>query len=191
MDDLVIRFANEDDAEGILAVYTPYILDTTITYEYDIPSIENMKQRIQGVQSFYPYLVCTYNHEIVGYAYASKHKERAAFQWGAEISVYIKEDFHGSGVASRLYDRIIAFLYEQGIYKLYALIDAPNEKSERFHLKRGFKEIGSILNTAYKLGKWCNLKYYEKTLRECKEEPAPLRSIYDIEKTTIGRIMEL
>lgn len=173
-DKITIRTATIEDAKGILSVYTPYILNTTITYEYDVPTVKEFKERIHNIMEFYPYLVCEVAGEIVGFAYASKHKERAAFKWGAEISIYIKEDYHGSGIAARLYDQIIDILYKQGVYKVYALIDSPNEKSEQFHLKRGFKEIGCLLHTAYKLDRWCDLKYYEKVLRECEGTPIDL-----------------
>lgn len=171
---ITLRAATTKDAEGILAVYIPYILNTTITYEYEIPTVEEFRERICKVTKFYPYLVCEDEGEIVGYAYASQHLERAAFQWGAEISIYIKESYHGNGIAARLYDQIIDILYKQGVYKVYALIDSPNKQSENFHIKRGFKEIGCLPNTAYKLGKWCNLKYYEKELRECAGTPVEL-----------------
>lgn len=173
-DKFTIRTATTEDAKGILSVYAPYILNTTITYEYDIPTVEEFQERIRKITEFYPFLVCELEGEIIGYAYASKHKERAAFKWGAEIAIYIKDDYHGSGIAGRLYDQIIDILYKQGVYKVYALIDSPNEKSEHFHLKRGFKEIGYLLRTAYKLGRWCDMKYYEKVLRECEGAPIDL-----------------
>lgn len=173
-DKITMRKATTADAEGILAVYAPYILNTTITYEYEIPTVEEFQERIRKITEFYPYLVCEDEGEIVGYAYASQHMERAAFRWGAEISIYIKKEYHGNGIAAKLYEQIIDILYRQGVYKVYALIDSPNEKSEHFHIKRGFKEIGCLPHTAYKLGKWCDMKYYEKVLRECEGVPGEL-----------------
>lgn len=180
-DKITIRTATIEDAKEILAVYAPYILNTTITYEYEIPTLEEFKERIRKIKEFYPYLVCEVEGEIVGYAYASRHMERAAFQWGAEISIYVKEEYHGSGIAGRLYEQIIDTLYKQGVYKVYALIDSPNEKSESFHMKRGFKEIGCLPRTAYKLGRWCDMKYYEKVLRRCEDAPLRLLSVDEIE----------
>ncbi|WP_455716561.1 N-acetyltransferase family protein [Anaerosporobacter sp.] len=181
VDKFTIRTATIEDAAGILAVYSPYLLNTTITYEYEIPTLEEFQERIRKVIKFYPYLVCELEGEIVGYAYASQHMERAAFKWGAEISIYIKQEYHGSGIASRLYTSIIDNLYKQGVYKVYALIDSPNEKSEAFHLKRGFKEIACLSRTAYKLGRWCDMKYYEKVLRKCEDTPAELLPFSEVE----------
>ena len=178
--DLLIRLATIQDAARILAVYEPYIKGTTITYEYEVPSIEEFEKRISNIMEMFPYYVCEYNGEVVGYAYASKHKERAAFAWGAEISIYLQEGFQGKGIARQLYDRIIDILYKQGVYKVYALIDTPNTNSEHFHLKRGFKKIGELSNTAFKLGRWCDLAYYEKELRECKGTPQPLRTYWEV-----------
>lgn len=166
-----IREAKIEDASEILAVYRPYILNTTITYEYDVPTVEEFAQRMHKILGIYPYYVCEYKGDIVGYAYASRHQERAAFAWGAEVSIYLKEGIHGKGVAMALYDILIEQLYRQGIYKVYALIDSPNEKSENFHLKRGFKKIGHLPRTAFKLGRWCDLAYYEKELRCCEGTP--------------------
>lgn len=177
-----IRTATVEDAKGILAVYAPYILNTTITYEYKIPTIEEFQERIRKITKVYPYLVCEVEGEIVGYAYASRHMERAAFRWGAEISIYVKQEYHGSGIAGKLYVQIIDTLYKQGVYKVYALIDSPNEKSEAFHIKRGFKEIGCLPRTAYKLGRWCDMKYYEKELRKCEDTPHELLTVDEIEK---------
>lgn len=184
-DKMLIRPATIEDAAGILAVYATYILNTTITYEYEVPTLQNFKERIQKIMKFYPYLVCESEGEIVGYAYASQHMERAAFKWGAEISIYMKEGYHGSGIASELYEQIIAILYKQGVYKVYALIDSPNEKSERFHIKRGFKEIACLPHTAYKLGRWCDMKYYEKILCECEGTPGELVSAREVSDTEI------
>ncbi|WP_167955192.1 GNAT family N-acetyltransferase [Anaerosporobacter faecicola] len=175
-----IRFATVDDAAAILAVYAPYIRQTTITYEYEVPTVEEFRTRMQEILSFFPYLVYEEEGRIVGYAYASKHHERAAFMWGAEISIYVEGTHHGNGIAGLLYDQMMEYLYKQGIYKVYALIDSPNEKSEQFHKKRGFQEIGCLPKTAYKLGKWCDLKYYEKDLRSCKGKPQELRSIHEL-----------
>lgn len=176
----LLRFATLEDAQAILDIYALYIENTTITYEYEIPTIDLFKERMRNIMEYFPYLVYEVQGQVVGYAYASKHRQRAAFQWGVELSIYVKQELHGKGIASILYDKVIEIVGKQGFYKVYALIDSPNIKSEQFHFKRGFKEIGCLTETAYKLGRWCTIKYYEKPLRECGGVPAKTCSVHDL-----------
>lgn len=173
--ELVIRYANPSDSDGILEVYRPYVTDTTITYEYEVPTKEEFYNRTCNIIKKFPYLVCEDQGTIVGYVYASTFRERAAYQWAVEISVYVKQEYQGAGIATHLYNHILKLLEKQGFYKVYAVIDVPNEKSESFHKKFGFKETAMLTKTAYKMGKWCDIKYYEKELREYDSEPTSVK----------------
>lgn len=173
--ELTIRYATPKDSDGILKVYEPYIRNTTITYEYEVPTKKEFYNRTCEILSNFPYLVCEDEGEIIGYAYGSKHRERAAFQWGVEISVYVRQEYQGKGVATELYHRILKLLKQQGFYKVYAIIDSPNEKSEKFHEKFGFQRIAYLPKVAYKLGRWCDITYYEKELRDGYDVPVPIR----------------
>ena len=89
LENLGFRRAKLSDAERLLEIYSPYVIETAITFEYDVPSVEEFRGRIEDISSEYPYIVCTYKDEIIGYAYAHRHMERAAYQWNAELSIYL------------------------------------------------------------------------------------------------------
>lgn len=173
--EMVIRYATPKDSDDILSIYEPYIRETTITYEYEVPTKRDFYIRTCEILNNFPYLVCEEDGNIIGYVYGSKHRERAAFQWGVEISVYVRREYQGRGIATDLYNHILKLLKEQGFYKVYAIIDSPNEKSEKFHEKFGFKRIAYLPKVAYKLGRWCDISYYEKELRDSFDEPVQIR----------------
>lgn len=161
-----IRQATLEDAKDILAIYEPYILHSTVTYEYETIPLEEFEQRMVGVMKKHPWLVYEIEGKIVGYAYASDHLERAAFNWDCEVSVYIAKDFHGKGIASKLYFVLLEIVRLQGYYNVYSLIDYPNEGSMALHNKFGFTEVGIYKNTAFKHGDWRHLIVLEKRIRE-------------------------
>lgn len=185
-----LRFASAADAKALAAIYAPYVQSTTITYEYDAPTEEEFRERIEEILKKYPYLVYVINGEIAGYAYAGIFRTREAFQWDAETSVYVKEAFHHKGVARKLYTALLALLKEQGFYHVYAYIDTPNPKSTKFHEKFGFKEIAYYENTGYKLGMWCHLSCMSLPLRPITPEliPEKVLSIHEIAPVRIAAI---
>lgn len=164
-----IRPATLEDAERILAIYEPYILNTTITYEYDVVSLDEFKMRMENTMKKHPWLVYEVEGEIAGYAYASPHLERAAFAWDCEVSVYIAPKFHKMGIASRLYQELLTIVERQGYINVYSLIDYPNDGSYALHKKFGFTELGIYRNTAYKFGAWRNLQVLEKRFGDLSE----------------------
>lgn len=177
-----IEFATLDDTKDILDIYAPYILNTSITFEYEVPSIEEFKNRIKKVTSYYPWLVYKVDEKIVAYAYASQYKERAAFMWDTEVSIYISPNYQGRGIAKILYRCLFDLLWLQGFYNIYALISVPNEKSIALHDSFGFELVGTYINTGFKLNHWCNLASLVKKLREAKEKPEPTVNIHDIDQ---------
>lgn len=168
-----LRFASVDDAEELLAIYAPYVTDTVITYEYEVPSVSEFRERIASITKKFPYLVYEVNGQIVGYAYANTFRTRAAFQWDVETSIYLTEDAKHKGIAKKLYDVLLAMLRAQGYYRAYAYIDIPNEASTRFHKKLGFEEIAAYPSCAYKLGRWCTLSCMELVLAEITDDTIP------------------
>ncbi len=98
-----IRLATENDAEQIQAIYAPYVIHTAISFELEPPAVEEMRQRIMKTLQHWPWLVCENKGEVLGYAYASRYRERAAYQWSVEVSVYIDERFHRLGIGRALY----------------------------------------------------------------------------------------
>ena len=119
-----IRFARLQDTKEILSIYAPYVLHDSATFEYEVPSIEIFKQRIQTIQQFYPYLVYEENNEILGYAYASRYKERKAYDWDVEVSVYVRKDSLGKGIGAKLYTYLFAILKN----KIYATFTPALQK---------------------------------------------------------------
>jgi phosphinothricin acetyltransferase len=171
-----IRFVKENDAPAILEIYKPYVLHTAITFEYDVPAIDEYLEWIKVNTSEYPWLVCTLNEKIVGYAYASKFRYRTAYQWSPESTIYLSPDAQGKGIAGVLYRTLFSILELQGYFNVYAGVAIPNAKSEGLHLALGFKEIGVFENIGYKLGKWHNTRWFQLKLKEHTEQPeSPLK----------------
>ena len=157
-----IRFAVPEDAGELLAIYRPYVEKTPITFEYEVPSAEEFAGRIRDFSSFYPYLVCEREGKILGYAYAHRHQSRAAYQWGAELSIYMDEAARGLGIGPRLYRALMDLLALQNVQNLYACITSPNERSQRMHEALGFSLCGIWKHSGYKLGAWHDVAWYQR-----------------------------
>lgn len=168
----MIRLATIADAPGILAIYVPYIQNTSITFETDVPSVQDFAERIDHYLELAPWLVYELDGEIAGYAYASRYRERVAYQWSIECSVYVHDDFQKRRIAAKLYSALIAILKQQGFCTVYAVINLPNEKSVAFHEKMGFIYFATYNNVGYKLGKWKNVGWWQLQLNEYVNEPA-------------------
>lgn len=177
-----IRFATAEDAEAILELYAEYILNTRVTFEIEVPTVSAFRERMECITAQFPWLVCEVNGEIAGYAYASKHGERAAYRWSADLSVYISEKHHRKGIATALYKAVLAILKRQGYFTVYAGVSTPNPKSEAFHEAFGFRNLGEFQKVGYKLGQWCGVAWYELPLAEYVKNPE--------ETVTIGTLLE-
>ena len=167
-----IRLANEKDANGILAIYAPYIENTSYTFETEIPSIESFAQRINTYLINWPWLVYEVNGLIAGYAYATRYRERTAYQWAVEVSVYIHNDFQRTGIARALYDVLVDILKRQRFRNVYAVINLPNDKSVKFHESCGFTWFATYEKVGYKLGKWKDVGWWRLSINDYTDEPA-------------------
>lgn len=176
-----IRPALSSDASSILDIYAPFILNTAVSFETEVPSIESFSQRILTNEESYPWLVYESDGFIAGYAYASKHRERAAYQWSVECSVYINDRFQQKGIATKLYHALFRILQFQGCRNVYAGITLPNEKSVHFHEKMGFNRIADYKNIGYKLNRWNTVRWYELQLNNFSDAPAPFIKWSDIQ----------
>lgn len=183
MENKKLRIATLEDAEKMLAIYAPYVKDTRVSAEYEVPSCDVFHDRIRETEKQFPWIVYEIDGEIVGYGYASKHRERAAYQWSAETSIYVKDTFHRQGIASTIYKALFEILTWQGFYNIFVGITSPNEKSFHFHSAMGFAESGSYQNTMYKFGKWCDVHWMAKSLREHIGEPKPTVSFSAIRES--------
>ena len=178
-----IRLINDTDAEAVLEVYKPYILNTSITFEYEVPGIAEFDERIKTITVEYPWLVCLQNGEIIGYAYGCKHRYRTAYNWSAESTIYMKSDFHGKGIGRVLYNTLFSILQFQGFINVYAGVGLPNVKSEGFHAAMGFEKIGDFTKIGYKFGKWHDVRWFQKHLSEHRVEPPTPKLMQEIKSS--------
>ena len=161
----MIRPAVDRDIPEILAIYAPYVENSTATFEYDVPCLKTFTQRFYTYTAQFPWLVYEEDGVILGYAYASAPYERAAFRWCAEPSVYLRPEARGKGIARKLYTVLEAILEKQGYHVLYALITSENTASVRFHEKMGYQIKGDFPNCGYKFNRWLGLYWMEKRIK--------------------------
>ncbi len=171
---ITIHLARPEDAPALVDIYSYYILNTAITYEYEVPSVEEFAGRIRRVLEKYPYLIARQGDEVLGYAYAGTFIARAAADWDVEVSVYIKHGAHRLGIGRKLYEALENILRQQGIVNLAAAIAAPHDEEDeyltrdslRFHGRMGYEFVGEFKKNGYKFGRWYDLVWMEKRIGE-------------------------
>lgn len=185
-----IRLANIEDASQILSIYSQYI-ESIITLEYKLSTLEEFKKRIENIIKKYPYLVCEdENNKIIGYCYANKFLEREAYNWSCELSIYMDKNNISKGMGKKLCSIIIEILKYQGIKNIYSKVTVPNSKSEKLHNSLGFKLIGTYNNIGYKNGKWHSVNLFEKEIISDYNNPKDIIPIEKIEKEKIIYFIE-
>lgn len=182
MQKTAIRVAKKQDAEKLLEIYRPYVEKTAITFEYDVPSRQEFEKRIENTLKKYPYLVAEAEGEILGYVYAGAFKERAAYDWAVETSIYVRQGCERRGIGCRLYKALEAALTAQGILNLNACIAYPETEdecltrdSEKFHLQQGYRFVGRFQKCGYKFNRWYDMIWMEKMLGEHQKQQPPVR----------------
>ena len=185
--DLTIRMASPEDAEALLGIYGPYVKNTAISYEYEVPSLEEFTARIRKTLKTYPYLAAVYQGEIVGFAYTSRLHERKAYDWAVETSIYVQQDLRGLHIGKRLYDALEELLKRQNILSVNACIAYPEVEDEyltrnsvRFHERMGYKLIGRFHRCAYKFNRWYDMVWMEKALGDFPDTPTPFIPLPDL-----------
>jgi len=176
----MIRIACDADVPAILDIYTPYILSSTITFEYDVPCKNTFYQRFYAVTDQFPWLVWEENGEILGYAYATRPFERAAYSWCAEPSIYLKPTAQGRGIGKKLYTALEGILKLQGYQVLYALVTGENTASLRFHEKLGYRSLAEFPNCGWKFDRWLGVFWLEKRINSVEipsSFPTPWRQL--------------
>ena len=170
---VLIREATADDAQRLLEIYAYYVESTAITFEYDVPSVEEFRGRIERIKTRYPYLVIEKNGIIKGYAYAGVFKDRAAYDRSCEMTIYLERGSSGEGLGRKLYEALEEALRNQGILNLYACIgypDVPDENldynSAQFHEHLGYSKVGTFHQCGYKFGRWYSMIWMEKMIGE-------------------------
>lgn len=169
-----IRWAELEDAQAILAIYAPYVEHTPITFETEVPSLEEFRERMRGIMELYPYLVVEEHGALVGYAYAHRCGERAAYAWDAEFSIYLDAACTGRGLGGMLSRAVLDLLARQGVRNVFSLITVPNPASIGLHESLGFRHMGTQERAGYKLGAWHGVEWMQLPIGDFEGEPAPL-----------------
>jgi L-amino acid N-acyltransferase YncA len=168
-----IRLATAHDAEQVQAIYAPCVRDTAISFELEPPSVDTMRQRIIHTLESFPWVVCEHCGEVQGYAYASAHRTRAAYQWSVDVSVYVNAQARRSGVGQAVYCSLFKLLALQGFYNAYAGITLPNPASVGLHESLGFRPVGVYRAVGYKLGTWHDVGWWQLVLQDYAGVPEP------------------
>ena len=184
-----IRLITESDAAGVLAIYAPYVRNTIISFEYEVPSPDEYLQRIKTNTVDYPWLVCLQDDKIIGYAYGSRHRYRTAYQWSPESTVYLAPEVHRKGIARILYETLFSLLRLQGYFNVYAGVGLPNEKSVGFHKALGFEEIGVFKKVGYKLGNWHDTHWFQLHLAAHTDNPPTPKTLAEVADTAAFRVV--
>ena len=166
---MIIRKATPLDTQALFNIYLPYIEQSIVSFEFTPPTLDEFQERISKTQVRYPWLVAEHQGQIIGYAYASSFRERAAYQWTAESSIYLADSFHGKQIegaspAITLYEKLFEQLSSQGYKQVLGVISLPNPKSVRFHEKLGFQKIGVFPSVGFKHEKWIDVLFMTKFL---------------------------
>jgi phosphinothricin acetyltransferase len=161
-----IRSATADDAGAVLEIYGPAIKQTTATFETEVPSEEEIRQRITGALATHAWLVAESAGRIGAYAYGGPHRSRNAYRFSAEVSVYVHSDYRRRGLARSLYEELFTKLAARGYYHAFAGISVPNQASEDLHQKLGFESIGVFKKVGFKFGRWHDVSWWQRMLRD-------------------------
>ena len=185
---IILRWATSEDAEAVLEIYAPYIENTSISFEYEVPSMEAFRRRMENIMSRFPYLVAVDtadSNKIIGYAYANTFRERAAYNWSSELSIYLSSESKGKGIGRRLYTALEYILRLQNILSIEASITESTEENDsyitpdsiNFHKAMGFSRCGTVNNCGFKFGKWYNVIYMEKFIGSHTNDPAAVKLV--------------
>ena len=179
---ITIRNATLEDAPRILEIYDYYVNNTAITFEYETPTLEAFQERMNRIMQCYPYLVIEKDGRIKGYAYAGPFKERAAYDWSCETTIYLEQNSFKCGLGRKLYEALEEALTRMGILKLYACIAYPEREDEfltmnsaNFHEHLGFREVGKFYKCGYKFERWYHMIWMEKIIGNHRNNQEPIK----------------
>ncbi|BDD42723.1 GNAT family N-acetyltransferase [Streptococcus ruminantium] len=161
-----IRSVRPSDVEELVAIYAPYVEETVITFETQVPTATEFADRIEKILEKFPYLVAEEEGRILGYAYASTYYPRAAYDWTVELSIYISQKARGQGIGNLLYSHLEKELIARGFKNFLACISLPNPASLALHEKMGYKQVAHLKKVGYKFGNWHDIVWLQKSLVE-------------------------
>lgn len=171
--ELKLRLATKEDLSAMLGIYSYYVSETVVSLEYVPPTLSEFERRFDTFTVQFPWIVFEADGEIVGYAYAHRFHDRAAYDWSAECTVYIKNGLQRNGIGRALYTCLLNILRLQGYRTAVAIICVPNENSEALHKYFGFTNSGVVCNAGYKASEWRSAAWYVLALSDYPAEPAP------------------
>ena len=184
-----IRQVQLSDAEQILKVYTPFITDTCISFEYTVPPLDEFTKRIETISSAYPYLVLEEAGEIVGYAYAHRYLERAAYNWDVEVTLYLAPQAQGKGLGVILYGALEKLMALQNIKNLYSCITGDNVHSIEMHRAIGYEFIGTFPKAGFKHDRWLDVVWMAKEIGAKEDAPQAFVKFSDVEASAVEKVL--
>lgn len=187
MSEICIRDVKIDDAKELLEIYSYYVLNTVITFEYEVPSIEEFENRIRNITKVYPYIVLEEDGKIQGYAYAGVFKGRSAYNWACEMTVYLDKNAQKKGFGKKIYQALEERLIQMGMKNLYACIGYPEVEDEyltknsaQFHEHLGYKLCGRFSRCGYKFNRWYDMIWMEKIVGEHTANTKPIKKYQEV-----------
>ena len=189
-----VRAAAPEDAEQLLEIYTPFVISedsslSNVSFELAAPDVEEFRQRIQDISKQFPYLVGEVNGQILGYVYCHPYRERLAYQWAVEVTIYLAPAGQGKGLGRLLYETMEKLLCLQGVTMAYSCITVGNDYSIKMHEAVGYRLIGTFTNSGYKNGQWLDTVWLEKQLQPCPKQPDNIKSWWELDPDAVAAVL--
>lgn len=190
---ICVRAAMPQDAEQLLEIYTPFVISedcsvSNVSFELTAPSLAEFRQRIVDISSKYPYLVGEKDGQILGYVYCHTYRERLAYQWSVEVTIYLAPAGQGKGLGRLLYETMEKLLCLQGVTMAYSCITVGNDHSIKMHEAVGYRLIGTFTNSGYKNGQWLDTVWLEKQLQPCPKQPDNIKSWGELDPDAVAAV---
>ena len=189
-----VRAAAPEDAEQLLEIYTPFVISedsslSNVSFELAVPDVEEFRQRIKDISKQFPYLVGEVNGQILGYVYCHPYRERLAYQWAVEVTIYLAPAGQGKGLGRLLYETMEKLLCLQGVTMAYSCITVGNDHSIKMHEALGYRLIGTFTNSGYKNGQWLDTVWLEKQLQPCPKQPDNIKSWWELDPDAVAAVL--
>ena len=191
---ICVRPATADDAEQLLEIYTPFVISedsslSNVSFELEAPDVEEFRQRIHDISAQFPYLVGEVQGQILGYVYCHPYRERLAYQWAVEVTIYLAPAGQGKGLGRLLYETMEKLLCLQGVTMAYSCITVGNDHSIKMHEALGYRLIGTFTNSGYKNGQWLDTVWLEKQLQPCPKQPDNIKSWWELDPDAVAAVL--
>ena len=191
---ICVRAATPQDAEQLLEIYTPFVISedcsvSNVSFELTAPSLAEFRQRIVDISSKYPYLVGEKDGQILGYVYCHPYRERLAYQWSVEVTIYLAPAGQGKGLGRLLYETMEKLLCLQGVTMAYSCITVGNDHSIKMHEALGYRFIGTFTNSGYKNGQWLDTVWLEKQLQPCPDQAYNIKSWRELDPDAVAAVL--